>query len=198
MSFSYDNLVGPNAAPALANRSPTLSQPKGATSRSSPAPKPAFQSVAQDLQSHPTPALPGPVHKAGSVHTIPCNLEDDASIDAAIEAIGKAFGGQVHILVNNAGIGGAYTTVDGAKWELMDRCLRVNLRGVMKMTWGVLKYMKDIERGAIANISSVVSFLPISTWADYCASKAGLNHFTRTLFEDVGEKNIKVSAIMPG
>ncbi|KAJ3295033.1 hypothetical protein HK104_003082 [Borealophlyctis nickersoniae] len=203
MSFPYDSLIGLNAVVLGASRGIGKAVANGLAAEGCnlallSRPETSLHKLAEHLLDKPTPVLPGPVHKAGSVHMIPCNLASDESIDSAIEAVGKAFGGKVNILVNNAGVADSNKKADEANWEEWDRCLQVNLRGVMKMTWGLLKYMKGIDRGSIINISSEWAKRPVSGYAGYCASKAGLSHFTRTLFEDVRERNIKVCAVCPG
>ena len=127
---------------------------------------------------------------------IPMDLVDASSIAAwASEAL-KAFG-RVDHLVNNAGI-----TVDGLllrmKREDWDRVLTVNLTGAFETTRAVLPAMVRARYGRIVNISSVVGLMGNPGQANYCAAKAGLLGFTKSLAREVASRSITVNAVAPG
>lgn len=103
--------------------------------------------------------------------------------------------GSLHILVNNAGIGG--TSDEGLdKWE---EVVNADLLSVMRMTKLVLPHIeKTGDGGAIINIASVAGRKGMKNSAPYAAAKHGVVGFTESLFEDVRDKNIKVCSIEPG
>jgi 3-oxoacyl-[acyl-carrier protein] reductase len=124
------------------------------------------------------------------------DLLDASSIAAwAGEAL-KAFGRADH-LVNNAGI-----TADGLllrmKREEWDRVLTVNLSGAFELTRAVLPAMVRARYGRIVNISSVVGLMGNPGQVNYCASKAGLVGFTKSLAREVASRSITVNAVAPG
>jgi len=121
---------------------------------------------------------------------------DASSIAAWVGEALKAFG-RVDHLVNNAGI-----TADGLllrmKREDWDRVLTVNLTGAFEMTRAVLPAMVRARYGRIVNVSSVVGLMGNPGQANYCAAKAGLLGFTKSLAKEVASRSITVNAVAPG
>ena len=126
----------------------------------------------------------------------PMDLMEAASIAAWAGEAMKAFG-RVDHLVNNAGI-----TADGLllrmKREDWDRVLTVNLTGAFEMTRAVLPAMVRARYGRIVNISSVVGLMGNPGQTNYCAAKAGLVGFTKSLAREVASRSITVNAVAPG
>ena len=124
------------------------------------------------------------------------DVSDAASVRAGAEAILSAFG-RVDHLVNNAGVTG-----DGLllrmKREEWDRVLQVNLTGAFEMTRAVLPAMVKARYGRIVNVSSVVALMGNPGQVNYCAAKAGLIGFTKSLAREVASRQITVNAVAPG
>ncbi|KAK9765646.1 hypothetical protein K7432_005844 [Basidiobolus ranarum] len=133
---------------------------------------------------------------AEEVIAIRCDVSSDEEVHAAVAQVKSKFG-QVNILVNNAGVGGGGNMLT-SKWEDIDRALMINLRGLMLVTHSFLPLMKDTGRGHIINIGSVAGKQTMGGASDYCASKHGVVGFSKSLFEDVRELNIKVNVVNPG
>ncbi|ORX93118.1 putative short chain dehydrogenase [Basidiobolus meristosporus CBS 931.73] len=133
---------------------------------------------------------------AAEVLTIRCDVSSDEDVHAAVKEVKDKFG-QVNILVNNAGVSGGGNMLT-AKWEDVDRALMINLRGLMLVTHSFLPLMKDTGRGHIINIGSIAGRQTMGGGSDYCATKHGVVGFSKSLFEDVRELNIKVNVINPG
>ena len=127
---------------------------------------------------------------------IAIDLADAASISAAAGDALKAFG-RVDHLVNNAGItcDGLLLRMKRADW---DRVLTVNLTGAFEMTRAVLPAMVRARYGRIVNVSSVVGLMGNPGQANYCAAKAGLIGFTKSLAREVASRSITVNAVAPG
>jgi 3-oxoacyl-[acyl-carrier protein] reductase len=127
---------------------------------------------------------------------IAIDLSDGASIGSAAEEALKAFG-RVDHLVNNAGItsDGLLMRMKRADW---DRVLAVNLTGAFEMTRAVVPVMVRARYGRIVNISSVVALMGNPGQANYCAAKAGLVGFTKSLAREVASRSITVNAVAPG
>ena len=124
------------------------------------------------------------------------DVRDAAACAALVESATSEFG-HVGILVNNAGI-----TRDNLlarmKDEEWDDVQATNLRSVFVMSRAVLRGMMKARAGRIVNISSVVGFMGNPGQSNYCAAKAGMVGFSKSLAREVGSRNITVNCVAPG
>jgi 3-oxoacyl-[acyl-carrier protein] reductase len=128
---------------------------------------------------------------------VPCDVTDREQVEALVKATLDEFG-QIDILVNNAGINKLSKVVDMPDdvWELV---MNVNLRGTFYCSRAVLPTMIEKNYGRIINISSYVGYTGSGEGqAPYCAAKAGIMAFTKSLAREVAENQITVNAIAPG
>ncbi|MGE0031711.1 MAG: 3-oxoacyl-ACP reductase FabG [Steroidobacteraceae bacterium] len=119
-----------------------------------------------------------------------------AAGDAAIADI-EAREGPVTILVNNAGIT-RDTLLLRMKAEDWDAVINTNLGSVFRLSKAVLRGMMKARRGRIINIASVVALIGNPGQANYCAAKAGIGGFTRSLAREVASRGITVNVVAPG
>jgi len=105
--------------------------------------------------------------------------------------------GEIHILVNNAGI-----TQDNLfmrmKPEQWSKVIDVNLNGVFNLTKAVIRSMVKQRYGKIINISSVVGFSGNPGQVNYSSTKSALVGFTKSLAREVGTRGVTVNAVAPG
>lgn len=105
--------------------------------------------------------------------------------------------GSVDVLVNNAGI-----TKDGLLMRMseedFDSVMNINMKSVFNMTKAVTSHMLKAKAGSIINMSSVVGVKGNSGQANYAASKAAINGFTKSIALELGSRNIRCNAIAPG
>ncbi|MBN1278030.1 MAG: 3-oxoacyl-[acyl-carrier-protein] reductase [Deltaproteobacteria bacterium] len=119
------------------------------------------------------------------------------------DAMDKLFGniisefGRIDVLINNAGIirDKLLMLLSEEDW---DRVLRVNLQGVFNCTKAAIRSMIRQKKGHIVNISSVVGQIGNIGQANYCASKAGIMGFTKSIAREVAGRGINVNAVAPG
>ena len=125
-----------------------------------------------------------------------CNVADKAQVDAALAATLARFG-QVHGLVNNAGIfkAAAFLDITEADW---DAVLDVNLKGSFLVGQAVARELVKGGGGAVVNMSSVNGTLAIPSIASYNASKGGINQLTRVMALALAEHGVRVNAVAPG
>jgi uncharacterized protein len=103
----------------------------------------------------------------------------------------------IDLLINNAGLGdlGAFAT---ANPERVDQIMLVNMVALTRLTRGLLPAMIARKRGAILNVSSSASFLPIPNFAVYAATKAYVTSLSDALRSEVRGFGVSVSALCPG
>lgn len=105
--------------------------------------------------------------------------------------------GTIHIVVNNAGI-----TKDGLLMrmteEQFDDVIHTNLKSVFNLTKASIKPMLKNRYGSFINMSSVVGGSGNAGQANYAASKAGIEGFTKSIAQELGSRNIRSNAIAPG
>jgi 3-oxoacyl-[acyl-carrier protein] reductase len=105
--------------------------------------------------------------------------------------------GRVDHLINNAGIT-ADSLLLRMKREDWDRVLHVNLTGAYEVTRAILPSMIKARYGRIVNITSVVALMGNPGQPNYCAAKAGLIGFTKSLAREVASRQVTVNAVAPG
>jgi 3-oxoacyl-[acyl-carrier protein] reductase len=126
----------------------------------------------------------------------PANLSDREAVKALGQKAEEEMGG-IDILVNNAGI-----TRDGLFVRMSDEdrdaVLNVNLTSVFNLTRELTHPMMRRRNGRIINITSIVGVTGNPGQANYCASKAGLIGFSKSLAQEIASRNVTVNCIAPG
>jgi 3-oxoacyl-[acyl-carrier protein] reductase len=124
----------------------------------------------------------------------------DLSDRDAVSALGKKAEEQlegVDILVNNAGItkDGLFVRMSDDAW---DQVMEVNLTAVFRLTRELMHPMMKRRNGRIINITSVVGVSGNPGQANYCAAKAGMIGFSKSLAQEVAPRNVTVNCVAPG
>ncbi len=127
---------------------------------------------------------------------IKADVSNGEDVAAMFEEI-KSLLGPVEVLVNNAGI-----TKDGLlirmSEEDFDSVIDINLKGTYMCTKAAIKDMMKAKKGRIINITSIVGVVGNPGQANYCASKAGIIGFTKSVAKEYGGKGVTVNAVAPG
>jgi 3-oxoacyl-[acyl-carrier protein] reductase len=124
------------------------------------------------------------------------DVADGPAIDAAVTDV-ESREGAISSLVNNAGIT-RDTLVLRMKPEVWDAVIDTNLGSVFRLSKAVLRGMMKARKGRIVNIASVVGLVGNPGQANYCAAKAGIGGFTRSLAREVASRGITVNVVAPG
>ncbi|EGE55234.1 UNVERIFIED_ORG: 3-oxoacyl-[acyl-carrier protein] reductase [Rhizobium esperanzae] len=130
------------------------------------------------------------------VKIFPANLSDRDEVKALGQKAEAELEG-VDILVNNAGItrDGLFVRMSDEDW---DAVLEVNLTSTFRLTRELTHPMMRRRYGRIINITSVVGVTGNPGQANYCASKAGMIGFTKSLAQEIATRNVTVNCVAPG
>ena len=129
------------------------------------------------------------------VLAICCDVSKEDKVKESFDLIYKEFG-RIDILVNNAGI-----TRDAIFHKMtpaqMHQVMDVNFFGTYHCVYNVVPIMREQGYGKIINISSTSSYGNPGQ-ANYSASKAAIEGFSRTLAIELARKGITVNCVLPG
>lgn len=106
--------------------------------------------------------------------------------------------GRVDILINNAGINGAMTSIINTSEEDYRRTVDINQVGVFLGMKAVVPAMRRAGGGAIVNNSSAAGLFGQPNNFDYTATKYAVTGMTKAAACDLGEFNIRVNSVHPG
>jgi 3-oxoacyl-[acyl-carrier protein] reductase len=133
----------------------------------------------------------------GDVKYVACNLSDINEVEALFDKAEELAGGQIDILVCNAGI-----TKDNLilrmKNEDFEQVIDVNLKSTFVLNRNAVKKMMRRKYGRIINIASVVGVTGNPGQANYVASKAGMIGMTKAMAQEVASRGITLNCVAPG
>ncbi|MGE3304380.1 MAG: SDR family NAD(P)-dependent oxidoreductase [Rhizobiaceae bacterium] len=125
------------------------------------------------------------------------DVTKEADVAAMVQECVARFG-SIDVLVNNVGIAvvGGVVELPTAEWE---RVFDVNLKSCFLAMKSAIPHMVRQGGGAIVNISSIASLRYTGiAYASYSATKAAMNHLTRTTAVEYAPKGIRVNLVIPG
>ncbi|MFV0534209.1 MAG: SDR family NAD(P)-dependent oxidoreductase [Cumulibacter sp.] len=128
-----------------------------------------------------------------AVAHVDVRLEPDVSqmVQTALESFGR-----LDVLVNNAGIGGAFGVVTETAVEDWDFTFEVLVRGVFLGIKHAVPHMPEGSR--IVNIASIAAYNGSSGAMAYSAAKHAVIGITRSAAVELGPRGIRVNAVSPG
>ena len=132
----------------------------------------------------------------GNVEVIHCNVADDASVRAMVEAVQTAFG-RIDILINNAGTTHLPAPMEDVTEEDFDKVFAVNCKSVYLTAKYVVPLMKAQGSGAILNVASTAGVSPRPRLNWYNASKGWMNNATKGMAVELAPSGVRVNAINP-
>ena len=108
--------------------------------------------------------------------------------------------GSIDVLVNNAAIfaGIGMNTIDEITEESWDRVMAVNAKGPWLCTVAVLPQMRAQGYGRIVNVASSIANIGPPLFLHYTASKGAVQAMTRSMAQELGDDNIRVTGLSPG
>jgi len=141
------------------------------------------------------------VKEAGAVRAAAfrADVSDEADVGRMIAETEALFGGELDLLVNNAG---TTSEVPPHKFDTMevedfDRVFAVNVRGTFLVTKHACRLLKAMPKANVVNTASIVGLRPGPQPLPYSSSKAAIISMTQTMAGALGP-NIRVNAVAPG
>lgn len=134
--------------------------------------------------------------EGGRAEAFQADVSDFQQAQALIKFAIDTFG-DLHILVNNAGITRDQVIMLMSE-EDWDEVIRVNLKSTFNCSKAAVRHMMRKRYGRIINITSVAGQMGNAGQTNYAASKAGQIGFTKALAREVAARNITVNAIAAG
>ena len=131
----------------------------------------------------------------GAALAIRCDARVEAELRALVDATVAEYG-RIDLVANNAGAGGAYSTLQSTDEEIID-VFRINAIAPLHLSRFAIPHMQTTGGGAIINISSGMAILADYGGVAYGAAKAALEQITNMLALEFAPK-IRVNAIRSG
>jgi NAD(P)-dependent dehydrogenase (short-subunit alcohol dehydrogenase family) len=130
------------------------------------------------------------------------DIGEPASIDAMVEATIAEFGA-LHVLFNNAADTSPGTLardglIEDMEIDLWDHVMAVDLRGAMWCSKRAIPHIAAAGGGSIVNTSSNQSLAGDMSQSAYGVAKAGIDHLTRYIATQCGQKGIRCNTLSPG
>ena len=128
---------------------------------------------------------------------VKCDVTSNDDVDAAFSTVEDHFGGNVEVVVSNAGI-----TRDGLLLRMSEEdftsVVDANLTAAYRVVKRASRGMLKARSGRSVLVSSVVGLLGSAGQSNYAASKAGLVGFARSIARELGSRSITVNVVAPG
>jgi NAD(P)-dependent dehydrogenase (short-subunit alcohol dehydrogenase family) len=125
------------------------------------------------------------------------DVADPAAVATMFDDVRRTLGG-LDVLVNNAGIAGPTARVEDVTPEALEQTLAVNVGSQFHCARYAVPMLEAAGGGSIINLSSIAGRLGFTMRSPYSASKWAVIGFTKSLAIELGERGIRVNAILPG
>ncbi len=133
----------------------------------------------------------------GLINYVVCDitkLDDVKRLASQIDAIKQ----KLDILVNNASILGARSSIMEYPEDVWEEVIHINLNAQFFVTKALLPLLNKSENSSIINVSSSVGRKGKKEWGAYAASKFGVEALTQVLAHEMEDTNVRVNSVNPG
>jgi short-subunit dehydrogenase len=134
--------------------------------------------------------------RSGRVIPVVGDITDESVRDAIVDAATSIRGGEVDLLVNNAGIGAIGAFADASP-ERLRRVMEVNFFAPVELTRKMLPHLRQGRAAVICNISSVLAHRAVPLKSEYCASKFAIHGWSDSLRAELAPGGIQVTLVSP-
>jgi NAD(P)-dependent dehydrogenase (short-subunit alcohol dehydrogenase family) len=124
------------------------------------------------------------------------DVSDADDVQAVVDFAVERFGG-LHVMFNNAGVGGSFRRFLQDDLRDFDAVMAVNLRGVILGSQRAGRHMAEHGGGSIINTTSIAGINAGAGFTSYRAAKAAVIQLTKSIAIDLAEYGIRVNCIAP-
>ena len=124
------------------------------------------------------------------------DVADYGSVERAFNAAVAKFG-QIHIIVNNAGINGPIKPTWEYPLEDWDRVVAIDMTSVFYASRLAAKHMREKKYGRIVNIASIAGKEGVANICAYSAAKAGVIALAKAMAKELCDAGVTVNCIAP-
>jgi NAD(P)-dependent dehydrogenase (short-subunit alcohol dehydrogenase family) len=142
------------------------------------------------------PAAETELKESAKLKLVTLDVEDQASVRAAVAAAIAAFG-KVDVWLNNAGYG-AFGPVEAGSRAQIQRQFDVNVFGLIECVQAIAPHFRASRAGVIINVSSIGGLMTLPGYGVYNSSKFAVEGLSEGLWYELGAFGIKVKLIEPG
>jgi NAD(P)-dependent dehydrogenase (short-subunit alcohol dehydrogenase family) len=136
--------------------------------------------------------------RCGQIVEAQCaDVTSEADVTRLVDTAISRFG-QVHTLVNNAGVLGPIGAVDDVDWDEWVRAMAININGSVLPIRAVLPHFRQHGYGKIVQLSGGGATAPMSRLTAYAASKAAVVRLAESVAMGVKAQGIDINSVAPG
>lgn len=130
------------------------------------------------------------------VQLLAADVTAPSQVEQAVNALVRQFG-RIDVVINNAGqiLAAPFEDTTDADFKAM---LDVHFWGTLHVTRAALPYLSRQGQGRVINVCSIGGRIPVPHLSAYCASKFAQVGLSEVLAEELREKGIRVTTVLPG
>ncbi len=130
-------------------------------------------------------------------HFIKTDVRSSSEVSEAFIALDNHWGKQIHIMVNNAGLG-YFDPIEDVDLDQLHQMFETNVYSIFYTSKAVVPQMKSQQYGHIFNIASTAGIEAYPQVSAYCGSKFAVKAISGSMYKELRDHRIKVTCVYPG